>query len=30
MRLFNWKYDFVFTGNKVYQFKNGKVMWVIR
>lgn len=25
-----WKYDFVTVGNKTYQFKNGKLVWVVR
>lgn len=30
MNKYEFKYDFVTVGNKTYQFKNGKLAWVIR
>ena len=30
MNKYKFKYDFVTVGNKTYQFKNGKLIWVIK
>lgn len=30
MKKRNFKWDFVTVGNKTYQFKNEKLMWVIK
>lgn len=30
MNKYKFKYDFVTVGNKTYQFKNGKLIWVVR
>lgn len=30
MNKYEFKYDFVTVGNKTYQFKNGKLKWIIK